>query len=206
MACILIFAGCAGVQTQSKAAFDPNGQYGLWSAQRVCGPRKPLSGRAFPTPVPRWTFCVGHLLRIQRLGTALREATKPAKKCTQLVTTEEWIRTGALDPDSSEDCLYVDIYRPEHPAHSGLLPVYVFIHGGSNNFGFAGDYDGRVLAKLSDVVVVDVQYRLGPLGWFFHPAIQTGGSDQLSDSGNFGTLDQCPGPEMDSEKHPVLRR
>jgi para-nitrobenzyl esterase len=188
MACILIFAGCAAVQTSIKPAFDPtvNTAYGqlkgyvdqetlIWKGVPYASAPVDLLRWAPPKdPVP-WN--------------GVREAAKPAKKCTQLVTTEEWIRTGAVDPDSSEDCLYVDIYRPEHPAHPDLLPVYVFIHGGSNNFGFAGDYDGRVLAKRSDVVVVNVQYRLGPLGWFFHPAVQTGGTDQLADSGNFGTLD-----------------
>jgi para-nitrobenzyl esterase len=118
----------------------------------------------------------------------VREAISPAKKCTQLFTTNEWIRTGAVDPDSSEDCLYVDIYRPQHKSR---LPVYVWIHGGSNNFGSGRDYDGTVLATRSDVVVVVVQYRLGPIGWFYHPAIQTGGADMLSDSGNFGTLDHA---------------
>ena len=122
----------------------------------------------------------------------VRDATLPAKKCTQLLTTKEWIRTGVVDPESSEDCLYVDIYRPERPTyHHERLPVYVWIHGGSNNFGSGRDYDGSVLAAQSDVVVVVVQYRLGPIGWFYHPAIQTGGADILSDSGNFGTLDHA---------------
>ena len=122
----------------------------------------------------------------------VRDATSPAKKCTQLLTTDEWIRTGAVDPDSSEDCLYVDIYRPERPTYQHeKLPVYVWIHGGSNNFGSARQYDGSVLAAESDVVVVVVQYRLGPIGWFYHPALQTGGADILSDSGNFGTLDHA---------------
>jgi para-nitrobenzyl esterase len=122
----------------------------------------------------------------------VRDATSPAKMCTQLFTTEEWIRTGVVDPDSSEDCLYVDIYRPERPTYQHeKLPVYVWIHGGSNNFGSGRDYDGSVLAAQSDVVVVVVQYRLGPIGWFYHPAIQTGGADILSDSGNFGTLDHA---------------
>ena len=120
----------------------------------------------------------------------VRDATLPAQKCTQLLTTKEWIRTGVVDPDSSEDCLYVDIYRPERPTNDHeRLPVYVWIHGGSNNFGSGRDYDGSVLATQSDVVVVVVQYRLGPIGWFYHPVIQTGGADKLSDSGNFGTLD-----------------
>jgi len=118
----------------------------------------------------------------------VRDAISPVPKCTQLFTTNEWIRTGVVDPASSEDCLYVDIYRPQHKAR---LPVYVWIHGGSNNFGSGRDYDGTVLATRSDVVVVVVQYRLGPIGWFYHPAIQTGGADILSDSGNFGTIDHA---------------
>ena len=122
----------------------------------------------------------------------VRDATLPAKKCTQLYTTKEWIRTGVVDPDSDEDCLYVDIYRPQrHTYHWERLPVYVWIHGGSNNFGSGRDYDGSVLATQSDVIVVVVQYRLGPMGWFYHPAVQTGGADKLSDSGNFGTLDHA---------------
>jgi para-nitrobenzyl esterase len=122
----------------------------------------------------------------------VRDATSPAKKCTQLLTTKEWIRTGVVDPDSDEDCLYVDIYRPQrHSFQWERLPVYVWIHGGSNNFGSGRDYDGSVLANRSEVVVVVVQYRLGPIGWFYHPAIQTGGADKLSDSGNFGTLDHA---------------
>jgi para-nitrobenzyl esterase len=122
----------------------------------------------------------------------VRDATVPAQKCTQLLTTKEWLRTGAVDPESSEDCLYLDIYRPERPTYQWeRLPVYVWIHGGSNNFGTARDYDGTRIAEQSNVVVVVVQYRLGPLGWFYHPAIQTGGADILSDSGNFGTLDHA---------------
>ena len=106
----------------------------------------------------------------------VRDATLPAKKCTQLLTTNEWLRPGGVDPDSSEDCLYVDIYRPRHPARLPV-PVYVWIHGGSNNFGSARDYDGTVLATRSDVVVVVVQYRLGPMGGFttrqFRPVVWT---------------------------------
>jgi para-nitrobenzyl esterase len=115
----------------------------------------------------------------------VRDAVDPAPKCTQLYTTDDWIRTGQLDPDCSEDCLYLDIFRPNHP---GEFPVYVWIHGGSNNFGSAREYDAADLAVRSDVIVVVLQYRLGPMGWFYHPALQSG-DDPLSDSGNFGTLD-----------------
>jgi para-nitrobenzyl esterase len=122
----------------------------------------------------------------------VRDATLPAKKCTQLLTTTEWLRPGGVDPDSAEDCLYVDIYRPDNLSYRGQrLPVYVWIHGGSNYFGSAWQYDGTALATQSNVVVVVVQYRLGPMGWFYHPGVQTGGADMLSDSGNFGTLDHA---------------
>ncbi len=122
----------------------------------------------------------------------VRDAIIPADKCTQLNTLEEWINTGEVDPNSSEDCLYVDIYRPKrYTNHGERLPVYVWIHGGSNYFGSAWQYDGTALATRSDVVVVVVQYRLGPMGWFYHPAVQTGGADKHTDSGNFGTLDHA---------------
>ncbi len=120
----------------------------------------------------------------------VRDASLPASKCTQLVTTKDWIRTGQAE--GCEDCLYLDIYRPlRHGYRHERLPVYVWIHGGSNNFGSGRDYDGSELASRSNVVVVVVQYRLGPMGWFFHPAVQTGGADKFSDSGNFGTLDHA---------------
>jgi para-nitrobenzyl esterase len=122
----------------------------------------------------------------------VRDAILPADKCTQLNTLEEWINTGEVDPKSSEDCLYVDIYRPKrNMKRRERLPVYVWIHGGSNFFGSAMDFDGTALANRSNVVVVIIQYRLGPLGWFYHPAVQTGGVDKLTDSGNFGTLDHA---------------
>ena len=96
------------------------------------------------------------------------DATQPCVPCTQLLTTEKWIRTG--EAEGSEDCLYLSIYRPSH--NKRFLPVYVYIHGGSNNFGTANDYDGSNIAAKGDMVVVVVQYRLGPLGWFTHPALR----------------------------------
>ena len=103
--------------------------------------------------------------------------------CTQLITGVDLIRTGTAE--GSEDCLYLNIWRPR--SQEDNLPVYVWIHGGSNNIGKAANYNGSVIASRSNVVVVVIQYRLGPLGWFTHPALRHG--DSLDDSGNFGTLD-----------------
>lgn len=120
--------------------------------------------------------------------TGTRDATQRHSECVQAETTTRWQRTSTMVGD--EDCLIADVYRPNRAGYqSEKLPVYVWIHGGSNNFGTAKQYDGRALVENSDVVMVVLQYRLGPLGWFFHPDVQTAGVDALSDSGNFGTLD-----------------
>jgi len=91
-----------------------------------------------------------------------------------------------LDPIGSEDCLYLNIYRPMSKMKK--LPVYVWIHGGSNNYGTIKEYDGSKLASRSNVVVVTIQYRLGPLGWLTHPALRDD-EGVLDASGNFGTMD-----------------
>jgi para-nitrobenzyl esterase len=115
----------------------------------------------------------------------VRDATQPCVPCAQIYTTPDWFKSGVMT--GSEDCLYLSIYRPKSKK-ADLLPVYVFFHGGANHFGSASEYDGSKIAAKGDMVVVIVQQRLGPLGWFTHPALRHGQS-ALDDSGNFGTLD-----------------
>jgi para-nitrobenzyl esterase len=88
----------------------------------------------------------------------------------------------------SEDCLYLNIWRPA--TNEVNLPVIVFIHGGSNVSGYTADplYDGANLAKDANAVVVTVNYRLGVFGWLNVAQLKSGTSP-LDDSGNFGTLD-----------------
>lgn len=50
------------------------------------------------------------------------------------------------------------------------------------------EYMGQALADSQDVVYVSMNYRLGPLGWLYHPHLQTQGS-AADRSGNYGTLD-----------------
>ena len=88
----------------------------------------------------------------------------------------------------SEDCLYLNIWRPA--THQGGLPVIVFIHGGSDVSGYTADpvYDGAALAKAANAIVVTVNYRLGILGFLNLPQLKTG-TDADEDSGNFALLD-----------------
>jgi para-nitrobenzyl esterase len=87
----------------------------------------------------------------------------------------------------SEDCLYLNIWRPATAAVK--LPVIVFVHGGSNITGYTADpvYDGATLARTANAVVVTVNYRLGVFGFFNSPQLRTG--NMQDDSGNYALLD-----------------
>ena len=94
----------------------------------------------------------------------------------------------------SEDCLYLNIWSPKYsPSELGglekKLPVMMWIHGGGNAIGDAEVYDPSLLSSVHDVIVVTIQYRMGPLGWFRHPALTNTDSSREGKSGNFGTLD-----------------
>jgi para-nitrobenzyl esterase len=91
-----------------------------------------------------------------------------------------------------EDCLFLDVYAPAMAASAAAqarLPVMMWIHGGSNVWGRAEQYNASELARRHNVIVVVAQYRLGPLGWFAHPALREGGELSEDASPNFGTLD-----------------
>jgi para-nitrobenzyl esterase len=87
----------------------------------------------------------------------------------------------------SEDCLYLDIYAPSKRSDK-LFPVMFWIHGGGNTSGLKDLYDFTKFVRKQNVIVVTINYRLGPLGWFTHPAIQ-GSHTGLDKASNFGTLD-----------------
>ena len=87
----------------------------------------------------------------------------------------------------TEDCLYLDIKAPKNPSEKHL-PVMFWIHGGGNTSGLKDLYDFSKMVKRHDVIVVSINYRLGPFGWFTHPAIQ-GLQSGLDKTSNFGTLD-----------------
>lgn len=87
----------------------------------------------------------------------------------------------------NEDCLYLNVWTTAKSTEK--LPVVVWIHGGAFNTGSSSqsEYDGRNLAKKG-VVVVTINYRLGPLGFFVHPLLSRESSRKTS--GNYGLLDQ----------------
>ncbi|XP_058624089.1 uncharacterized protein LOC131534960 isoform X2 [Onychostoma macrolepis] len=125
-----------------------------------------------PQPAEKWT--------------GVRDATKQPFMCLQeKQLVEDLIANISMNievPDSSEDCLYLNVYTPSKPGANDKLPVMVWIHGGGFSMAAASLFDGHVLAAYQDVVVVVIQYRLGLLGFF-----STG--DEHA-PGNYGLLDQ----------------
>ncbi len=101
------------------------------------------------------------------------------------IDNEEKILSGEII--GSENCLSLNIWRPRSEGDN--LPVYVFIHGGSNQVGWSGFpiYNGSKLAKKTNAVVVTINYSVGIAGWFYHSALNIG--NVLDDSVNYGLLD-----------------
>ena len=88
----------------------------------------------------------------------------------------------------SEDCLHLNVWTPFR-SPSDRLPVMVWIHGGGFYVDRASQpmYHGHSLAQKG-VVVVSLNYRLGPFGFLAHPEL-TAESPHHS-SGNYGLMDQ----------------
>ena len=111
----------------------------------------------------------------------------PREETLCVQTPGEISSTDGSGPVGSEDCLYLDVVAPA--AYGGeQLPVMFWIHGGGNTSGTKDTYDFSALAQEQQVVVVTINYRLGPFGWFTHPSLQ-GQAEGLDRSSNFGQLD-----------------
>ncbi|PHS26466.1 MAG: hypothetical protein COA84_06045 [Robiginitomaculum sp.] len=94
----------------------------------------------------------------------------------------------------NEDCLVLNVWTPAIaadalPAGDERLPVMFFIHGGSNVWGYGGQYDGQYLATRHNVILVSINYRLGPFGWFAHSSLRETALSGPDQSPNFATLD-----------------
>lgn len=93
---------------------------------------------------------------------------------------------GVTDPrPASEDCLTLNVWRPAQPDQA-KLPVMVWIHGGAFVAGSNVRMDGAPLAGKG-VVLVAINYRLGPLGFFTHPELTA--ESPHDSSGNYALLD-----------------
>jgi para-nitrobenzyl esterase len=120
-----------------------------------------------PAPVKSWS--------------GVRETTSFGAACAQN-------SGGKMQENSSEDCLFLNVWAPEWPVRSPK-PVMVWFHGGGNYAGTASgnNFDGESLARHG-VVLVTVNYRLTVFGFFAHPELTKESPHHAS--GNYGLMDQ----------------
>ena len=116
---------------------------------------------------------------------ATRDATVKGAYCPQLGALSATPMAG-----TSEDCLTVNVWTPAtRPA--AAAPVMVWVHGGGFTLGSGAEstYDGQALSEATGAVIVTLNYRLGPLGWLAHGALQAEDAAHPS-SGMYGFEDQ----------------
>ena len=118
--------------------------------------------------------------------TGERDATEYCLPCYQQ-TEEGKPNLGGVMGKTSEDCLYLNVFAPKNAKNA---PVMVWFYGGGNVLGggHLRTYTGTSFAK-NGVVIVTINYRLGPLGFFAHPAL-TAEAGENAPLGSYGNMDQ----------------
>jgi len=122
-----------------------------------------------PQPVTGWT--------------GIRRADAFAPACMQTGVS----MPGETPPAVSEDCLYLNIWKPAHKGPAKAVLVKIYGGGFSNGSGAMPLYWGDKLARQG-IIVVTFNYRLGPFGFLAHPELTR--ESAAHTSGNYGLLDQ----------------
>jgi para-nitrobenzyl esterase len=171
IAALIVLAACGGDDEPDPVRVDTTsgpvrgfrqGDTRAWLGLPFAAP--PVGDLRFraPGPAPTWT--------------EERAAVAVGPQCPQTF--------GFSAGGGGEDCLYLNVWAPAEPP-AAPAPVMVWFHGGAFIFGSGGDpyYRGEALAARHGVIIVTVNYRLGPLGFLAHPALEDGNAgieDQIA--------------------------
>ncbi len=119
--------------------------------------------------------------------TGVRDARRFGAVAFQNPVTNQALAAMKIEQAQSEDCLNLNLWTPG--LDSAQRPVMVWIHGGGFTIGAGSQeiYNGSVLARRGDVIIVTINYRLGPLGFLRLNDVTQG---RIPSSGNEGLLDQ----------------
>ncbi len=116
----------------------------------------------------------------------VRDATAPGPGCVQQGAQGGFYDAATAVETMDEDCLTLNVWtRAEHADEA--LPVMVWIHGGGLTVGSGDAYPGELLSSKG-VVLVTINYRLGPFGFLALPEL--GAESASGASGNQGIRDQ----------------
>ena len=121
-----------------------------------------------PQPVKPWTD--------------VRDASKDCADCPQ----RAWPGSTAVQ---SEDCLFINVWAPVNATNKSKLPVMLWIHGGgfTGGSGSGPGSAGDAFAKQG-VILATINYRLGRLGHFAHPALSKENPEEFK--GSYAFMDQ----------------
>jgi para-nitrobenzyl esterase len=175
----------------------------LW-AQTVETPVKPiqtsgglLAGKVLPSGVKAWLGVPFARPPVQDLRwqppqpinwRGVWNADRKMPECIQVLRPHN-INHYFGEEATSEDCLYLNIWAPASSNPDSKLPVIVYIYGGGNTIGSSGIaiYGGEPVANSGKAVYVNLNYRVGILGFMVHPELT---KEQGGHSGNYAYLDQ----------------
>ena len=115
------------------------------------------------------------------------EGVRDAKEFGATCAQAGWgAAPGSIQAGSSEDCLYLNVWRPAGARPGAKLPVMVWIHGGAF-VGGSGNTNGNGFATKG-VILVSINYRLGRLGHFAFPALSAEHPEEPK--GSYAFMDQ----------------
>jgi len=168
--------------TASGELLGGQGRYGAHVWLGIPYAKPPVGDLRWRAPVPAEPW------------TGVRPALAYGAACPQYTSMFAGVEGPPGSTAGDEDCLTLNVFAPPFapgavPTGAARLPVMVWIHGGGNTIGTASAYDGGNLAVSGGVIVVSVQYRLGPFGWLRHTALRASATRDAERSGNFATLD-----------------
>lgn len=152
----------------------PSGVKAYFGIPYAAAPVRQLRWRA-PQPATPWE--------------GVYHADRMGPECIQLLRRKD-INHYFGEEATSEDCLYMNIWAPGSASAKAKLPVIVFIHGGGFTLGSSGMalYGGENVAASGKAIFVNLNYRLGILGFMAHPELSA--ESPRHASGNYGFLDQ----------------